>query len=139
MFHTLGFLWFRHDSPQYLLYLLEKLVDGLADERMKPPRPTATTTLPKKMHRQTRSGINRTFSRPIIFRVAQWRTRSDIFKKKRLLKGKKISICESLTSLRYERYQAPMVKYGKGNVWTSEGRILTKTDGNIPHLSFDDL
>ena len=29
---------------QYLLYLLEKLVDGLADERMKPPRSTTTTT-----------------------------------------------------------------------------------------------
>ena len=48
MFDTLSFLWFHHDSPQYLLYLLEKLEDGLADERMKPPPPrstTATTTL----------------------------------------------------------------------------------------------
>ena len=36
---------------------------------------------PKKLHRQTRFGINRTFSRPIIFRVAQWRTRSDILKR----------------------------------------------------------
>ena len=41
MFDTLGFLWLH----QYLLYLLEKLVDGLADERMKPPRSTTTTTL----------------------------------------------------------------------------------------------
>ena len=24
MFDTLGFLWLHHDSPQYLLYLLEK-------------------------------------------------------------------------------------------------------------------
>ena len=45
MFYTLGFLWLHHDSPQYMIYLLEKLVDGLADERMKPPRSTATTTL----------------------------------------------------------------------------------------------
>ena len=46
MFDTLGFLWLHHDSPQYMIYLLEKLVDGLADERMKPaPRSTATTTL----------------------------------------------------------------------------------------------
>ena len=37
-------LWFHHSSP-YLLYLLEKLVDGLSHERMKPPRSTATTTL----------------------------------------------------------------------------------------------
>ena len=45
MFDTLGFLWLHHDSPTYLLYLLEKLVDGLSDERMRPPplRPTTTT------------------------------------------------------------------------------------------------
>ena len=36
MFDTLGFLWLHHDSPQYMIYLLEKLVDGLAEERMKP-------------------------------------------------------------------------------------------------------
>ena len=45
MFDTLGFLWLHHGSPQYLLYLLEKLVDGLSDDRMKPPRSTATSTL----------------------------------------------------------------------------------------------
>ena len=32
MFDTLGFLWLHHDRPPYLLYLLEKLVDGLSDE-----------------------------------------------------------------------------------------------------------
>ena len=45
IFDTLGFLWFHHGSPPYLLYLLEKLVYGLSDERMKPPRSTATSTL----------------------------------------------------------------------------------------------
>ena len=45
MFHTLGFLWLQHGSPLYLLYLLEKVVDGLSDERMTPPRSTATATL----------------------------------------------------------------------------------------------
>ena len=45
MFDTLGFLWLHHDSPQYKIYLLEKLVDGVANERMKPPHSTATTTL----------------------------------------------------------------------------------------------
>ena len=44
MFNTLDFLWLHHDSPQYLLYVVEKLVDGLADERMKPLRSTGTTT-----------------------------------------------------------------------------------------------
>ena len=45
MFDTLGFLWLHYGSPPYLLYLLEKLVDGLSDERMKPLRSTTTTTL----------------------------------------------------------------------------------------------
>ena len=45
MFDTLGFLWLHHGSPPHLIYLLQKLVDGLADERMKPPRSTATTIL----------------------------------------------------------------------------------------------
>ena len=45
MFDTLGFLWLHYDSPPYLLYLLEKLVDGLSDERVKPPRSTATSAL----------------------------------------------------------------------------------------------
>ena len=45
MFDTLGFLWLHYYSPQYMIYHLEKLADGLADERMKPPRSTTTTTL----------------------------------------------------------------------------------------------
>ena len=46
MFDTLGFLWLHQDSPQYMIYLLEKLVDGLATERRKPARQsTITTTL----------------------------------------------------------------------------------------------
>ena len=42
MFDTLGFLWLHHDSPPYLRYLLEKLIDGLSDDRMKPLRSTTT-------------------------------------------------------------------------------------------------
>ena len=47
MFDTLGFLWLHHYSPPYLLYLQEKIVGGLSDERTRPPppRPTTTTTL----------------------------------------------------------------------------------------------
>ena len=45
--HTLGFLWLHHDSPPYLLYILEKLVDGLSKERTRPPplQSITTTTL----------------------------------------------------------------------------------------------
>ena len=45
MFDTLSFLWLYHDSPPYLLYLLEKLVDGLSDGCVRLLRSTATTAL----------------------------------------------------------------------------------------------
>ena len=61
MFDTLGFLWLHHDSPPYLLYLLEKLVDGLSDERMSPPRSTTTiTTTPTTM--RVVIGMNQPFN-----------------------------------------------------------------------------
>ena len=44
MFGTLGILWLRHGSPRYLLYFLEKFIDGLSDEHMRPP-PLLSTTL----------------------------------------------------------------------------------------------
>ena len=49
MFDTLGFLWLHHGIPPYLLYLREKLVDGLSDERVKPPRSTAIRLHYKKL------------------------------------------------------------------------------------------
>ena len=47
MFDTLGFRWLHHDSSPYLLYLLEKLVDGSSEERTRPPplQSITTTTL----------------------------------------------------------------------------------------------
>ena len=38
------FLWIYHDRPPYLLYLLEKLVDGFSDDRLRPQRSTTATT-----------------------------------------------------------------------------------------------
>ena len=55
MFDTLGFLWL-HGTPPYLLYLLEKLVDGLSDIRMKPPHSIATST------QEVVIGINQSFN-----------------------------------------------------------------------------
>ena len=43
-YDTLGFLWLHHDSPPYLLYLLQKLIDELSDDHVRPPRSTTATT-----------------------------------------------------------------------------------------------
>ena len=46
MFDTLGFLWLHHDSPQYMIYLLDKLVAWLDGERKNPAKKcTIVTTL----------------------------------------------------------------------------------------------
>ena len=46
MFDTLGFLWLHHDSPQYMIYLLHKLVAWLDGERKNPVKKcTIVTTL----------------------------------------------------------------------------------------------
>ena len=44
MFDTLCFLWLHHDRPLYLLYLLEKLVDGLSADCVRSPLSTTAIT-----------------------------------------------------------------------------------------------
>ena len=91
---------------------------------------------PKRNIIKTRSTKNNT--RPIIFRLAKWSTRYAIYSNKRKLKGSKISISENLTAQRYERYKAAIELYGKGNCWTSEGRILAKIDNKIQNVTDGD-
>ena len=50
------------------------------------------------------------------------------FKEKRNLKGTNISRAENLTHTRYELYKSAISKFGKGKVWTSDGRITTKVN-----------
>ena len=44
MFDTLGFLWHHHDSPQYMIYLLDKLVAWLDGERKNPAKKCTIVT-----------------------------------------------------------------------------------------------
>ena len=43
-FDTLGFLWIHHDNPQYMIYVLDKLVAGLDGERKKPAKKCTIVT-----------------------------------------------------------------------------------------------
>ena len=81
---------------------------------------------PKKPQRNLRS--NKMFYRPIIVRFSNYRTRQKVFSEKRKLKGKSTSISENLTKKRYELYKSAMNKFGKGKVWSSDGRIMTKVN-----------
>ena len=79
---------------------------------------------PKKETRNTRS--SKPNPRPIIVRFANWRKRNEVFRAKKMLKGKRISISENLTKNRYNLLKEAIDKYGRGNVWTIDGRVTTK-------------
>ena len=79
-------------------------------------------------------------SRPIIVRFKSIRKRHEVFKNKRSLKGKPISISENLTKHRYAIYKAALEKFGRNKVWTYEGRVTTKVgEKYIVINSMDDL
>ena len=44
MFDTLGFLWIHHGSPQYMIYLLDKLVAWLEEEMKNPAKKCTIVT-----------------------------------------------------------------------------------------------
>ena len=66
--------------------------------------------------------------RPIIVRFASWKIRERVFKNKKELKGKGISISESLTKIRYNLLKAAEEKLGRGKVWSNGGFIVSKVD-----------
>lgn len=92
--------------------------------------------------RQTRSSQMATNPkmRPIIVRFTNYRDRLKVYKNKKALKGKRIMISENLTKTRYTLYKASMAKFGKGNTWTSEGRVITNINGKYTNIqSMSDL
>ena len=72
-------------------------------------------------------------TRPIIVKLARYNMRHKIFVNKKRLKGKKISITESLTAARMKKLNEARDKMGFTNVWTSDGKILYKspTDNSV--------
>ena len=84
---------------------------------------------PKISKRNTKS--TKIFVRPIIFRFVSYRKRKEVFKAKKLLKDKIVSLSENLTKSRYELYKAAMAKHDRGNASTTHGRFLLKLEMNI--------
>ena len=86
---------------------------------------------PKKVKPMTRA--SKAYPRPIIVRFLSWRKRNEVFRAKRKLKGSKVAVTENLTRSRYELLKAATAKIGRGNVWSSDGRVTTKI-GNVYHV-----
>ena len=81
--------------------------------------------------RSHRLGKKLTGSRPrhIIIKFARCNARNVIFRKKKILKGKAVSITENLTKKRITEMKVARETYGFKNVWSQDGKILY-TDAN---------
>ena len=70
-------------------------------------------------------------SRPVIVKFARYNVRDRAFSNKRKLKGKQISISESLTKLRLMKLKEARDQYTFANVWTQDGKIMFKVDNKV--------
>ena len=68
--------------------------------------------------------------RPVIGKFTRYKDRNKIFRNKKRLKGKKMSITESLTELRMSKLKEARDEFGFSNVWSTDGRILYKEEGS---------
>ena len=67
--------------------------------------------------------------RPVIVKFVRYNDRKKIYANKKLLKGTKVSITESLTAQHVEKLKEAKEKYDFKNVWSNDGRITYKDNG----------
>ena len=68
--------------------------------------------------------------RPVIVKFVRYNDRKKICTNKKLLKGTKVSITESLTAQHVEKLKEAKEKYDFKNVWSNDGRITYKDNGD---------
>lgn len=90
-----------------------------------------------RSHRLGKRSTNQQKSRPIIVKLVRYNTRRKIFYNKKKLKGKKLSITESLTKKRMEYLKKAQDEKEFRNVWSSDGRIMYKNDNNEATVYYD--
>ena len=83
-----------------------------------------------RAHRIGKKRASSSKPRPVIVKFARYNTRQKVFKSKRKLKGKNISITENLTGYRMGVLNKAREKFGFKNVWTYDGRILYKDNND---------
>ena len=76
-------------------------------------------------------------SRPIIVKFVRYNDRKNVFNRKEKLKGKNISITESLTVTRMKKLNEGREIYEFKNVWTSDGKFLFKDGSGNINLFYD--
>ena len=78
-------------------------------------------------------------AQPIIVKFVRYYDRKEVFSEKKYLKGKGISITESLTNFRMKKLEEAREKYGFKNVWSIDGRILFKDANDKPSVYYNQL
>lgn len=87
-----------------------------------------------------RIGNGKDVRRPLFVKFMSHATKTEIIKKRKLLKGSKIIVVEDLTKKRYELFKATVQKCGKTRTWTSNGKVMVKMENEIFTVnSMDDL
>ena len=84
-----------------------------------------------RSHRNGKYETMKKNSRPVIVKFARYNVRDRVFSNKRKLKGKQISISESLTKLRLMKLKEARDQYTFANVWTQDGKIMFKDDNKV--------
>ena len=74
--------------------------------------------------------------RPIIAKYVRYYDRKKVFSKKKHLKGKGISITESLTNFRMKKLKEAREKNGLKHVWTIDGCIMFKDGNDKPNVYY---
>ena len=68
--------------------------------------------------------------RAIIVKFVRYMDRRRVFTNKKRLKGKNMSITEILTKIRMSALKEARNKFGFSSVWTTDGKIIYKEEGD---------
>ena len=67
---------------------------------------------------------------PVIVKFVRYNDQRKIYENKKLLKGTKVSITESLTAYRVAKLKEAKEKFGFKILWSNDGRITHKDNGD---------
>lgn len=73
-------------------------------------------------------------NRAILVTFSTYLKRMEVFKSKRSLKNTNYFIGEDLTRIRLNKYKEAVISYGRENVWTSNGIIYVKSEGDVKKI-----
>ena len=84
----------------------------------------------ERTHRIGEPKNTRRKTRHIAAKFVRYNDQNRVFRNKKRLKRRKISITERLTKIRMDKLRQAKETYGFTNDWTNDGKILFKSDSN---------